>query len=442
MKEAWSKSERRKRAQQCDGNPKGFTMRQFCKNIETRSAPDERKNERDDSETDVLSEEFQVGESTELYHATQPTRLEGILGTGLTDRGPSKFGGNPGQRGISATTDFSVVSGGDFGNLVLVIDPHELRDYELVPTDYWGDGSEKEVRIIGLTSGPTIVPSSAIKRLIFITPRLPGFEARHIQRHGIPVATFWRGEMKQLTESRKAPKGGTALLREYIREMMEADFGEKVWAKRAPSGSRHQGEEPDTAIEGKLYTAIKWFLDKGNTQLWDEEAKLAFHQATMDPRYNDVFKYETSGKLYRGMRVSGPWAVEKASGVPDAVWMQNLHSQTNSKRTRGALKNVSEMIPTSKVYVPTARSNGFSSWTPDFEQAKKFASQVQDNQSITEMGIILVADASGGNFLDMSAIYDFEGLGNFRGEQERISVGDVQLEGAHFVQPSKPRNWI
>ncbi len=121
-----------------------------------------------------------------------------------------------------------MVSGGDFGNLVLVIDPHELRDYELVPTDYWGDGSEKEVRIIGPTSGPTIVPSSAIKRLIFITPRLPGFEARHIQRHGIPVATFWRGEMKQLTESRKAPKGGTALLREYIREIVaEAAVGPK-----------------------------------------------------------------------------------------------------------------------------------------------------------------------------------------------------------------------
>ena len=164
-----------------------------------------------------------------IYHATQPTRLEGILRTGLTDRAPSKFGGNPGQRGISATTDFSVVSGGDFGNLVLVLDPRELRDYELVPTDYWGDGREKEVRIVGPASGPTIVPSSAIKQLIFITPRLPGFEARHIQRHGIPVATFWRGEMKQLTESRKAPKAGTALLRElarkYIREMMEADFG-------------------------------------------------------------------------------------------------------------------------------------------------------------------------------------------------------------------------
>ena len=113
-----------------------------------------------------------------IYHATQPTRLEGILGTGLTDRAPSKFGGNPGQRGISTTTDFSVVSGGDFGNLVLVLDPRELRDYELVPTDYWGDGREKEVRIVGPASGPTIVPSRAIKQLIFITPRLPPFRSQ------------------------------------------------------------------------------------------------------------------------------------------------------------------------------------------------------------------------------------------------------------------------
>lgn len=42
--ESWSASERRKRAKDCD-NPKGFTMRQFCRNQKTRSEKGERTNE-------------------------------------------------------------------------------------------------------------------------------------------------------------------------------------------------------------------------------------------------------------------------------------------------------------------------------------------------------------------------------------------------------------
>jgi hypothetical protein len=42
--EKWSKAERRKRSKKCV-NPKGFTMRQFCKNIKTRSPKGEKKNE-------------------------------------------------------------------------------------------------------------------------------------------------------------------------------------------------------------------------------------------------------------------------------------------------------------------------------------------------------------------------------------------------------------
>ena len=43
-KEEFSKKERAKRRKKCD-NPKGFTMKQFCKNQKTRSKKGERKNE-------------------------------------------------------------------------------------------------------------------------------------------------------------------------------------------------------------------------------------------------------------------------------------------------------------------------------------------------------------------------------------------------------------
>ena len=41
--ESWSRSEREKRSKKCD-NPKGFTMRQFCKNRNTRSKRGQKKN--------------------------------------------------------------------------------------------------------------------------------------------------------------------------------------------------------------------------------------------------------------------------------------------------------------------------------------------------------------------------------------------------------------
>jgi hypothetical protein len=44
LQEEWSKSERSKRKSKCS-NPKGFTMKQFCKNQRTRSKKGEKKNE-------------------------------------------------------------------------------------------------------------------------------------------------------------------------------------------------------------------------------------------------------------------------------------------------------------------------------------------------------------------------------------------------------------
>jgi hypothetical protein len=43
LEEEWSKAERKKRKAKCD-NPKGFTMKQFCKNQRTRSGRGEKKN--------------------------------------------------------------------------------------------------------------------------------------------------------------------------------------------------------------------------------------------------------------------------------------------------------------------------------------------------------------------------------------------------------------
>ena len=62
LEEEWSKSERNKRKSKCD-NPKGFTMKQFCKNQRTKSKKGEKKNE-----------EMELEERCQKGYKTHPTR--------------------------------------------------------------------------------------------------------------------------------------------------------------------------------------------------------------------------------------------------------------------------------------------------------------------------------------------------------------------------------
>lgn len=129
----------------------------------------------------------------DLYHATPATRVDEIMSKGLRSDGPSQRGA-PAQAGVSTTTKFSVVSRGDFGNVVLVLDRNKLRGFDLVDTDYWGDGSEAEIRVVDPKKDVTVIPPSAIKELIFLTPKLMKSEIRWISKHGKPISTYWKGE--------------------------------------------------------------------------------------------------------------------------------------------------------------------------------------------------------------------------------------------------------
>jgi hypothetical protein len=62
LEEEWSQSERNKRKSKCD-NPKGFTMKQFCKNQRTKSKKGEKKNE-----------EIELEERCQKGYKTHPTR--------------------------------------------------------------------------------------------------------------------------------------------------------------------------------------------------------------------------------------------------------------------------------------------------------------------------------------------------------------------------------
>ena len=67
LDEEWSKSERNKRKSKCD-NPKGFTMKQFCKNQRTKSKKGEKKNE-----------EMELEERCQKGYKTHPKRKTKVM---------------------------------------------------------------------------------------------------------------------------------------------------------------------------------------------------------------------------------------------------------------------------------------------------------------------------------------------------------------------------
>jgi len=229
------------------------------------------------------------------------------------------------------------------------------------------------------------------------------------------------------------------LLREYIGELLkEVDLGDKVWAKDAPSSSRHAGEEENTSIEDDMQLKLMFWLERGDATSFPSDA---IQQATQDARYNDIFQYSTEGLMYRGMRIDH-WNVSELTGLSESDWRSTISADTFSRKRKGVNKLMTGLIPTSFVYNPPTRSGLLSSWTPNRVEAEKFASRVRDPKSNAEMGIILVAQASSGKFLNLEPIYKYKGMDEYKHEKERISIGPVPVEGVYLIQPSKPRNWI
>lgn len=148
-------------------------------------------NERQESEDEGISP------PDVLYHATAPTRLASIMSAGL-GQGESKFQGNIGQAGVSTTSDIDVLAGGDFGNLILVLDTSKMGgEYKFIPTDYWGDDREKEIRVMPKDDASAIISPNVISKLIFISPKLPRFEIKSLlTKYNIPIESLWRGETR------------------------------------------------------------------------------------------------------------------------------------------------------------------------------------------------------------------------------------------------------
>lgn len=97
VQEEWSESERKNRKSKCD-NPKGFTMKQFCKNQNTRSKEGEKKNEEMEVQEGVLKNlglaaAFVLGMGSTDASATTsaPMKLSKEMTTLLQNIGKEEF---------------------------------------------------------------------------------------------------------------------------------------------------------------------------------------------------------------------------------------------------------------------------------------------------------------------------------------------------------------
>ena len=123
----------------------------------------------------------------ELYHATRPPLLSKISIDGLRDfTDYSRHGA--GQHGVSFSTQLEAVTGGDFGNLILVFDGVKLREsgqFHFKPhQDPTMGTKESEIRVEMIDSASetgsgidekvdalgTEVPFNFVKKLVFLYP--------------------------------------------------------------------------------------------------------------------------------------------------------------------------------------------------------------------------------------------------------------------------------
>ena len=144
----------------------------------------------------------------ELYHATRPPLLSSIAELGLRDYSDHSRHG-AGQNGVSFATELDPLSGGAFGNLVLVFDgsalaatgQFEFRSHQ----DPTIDTPEAEVRVTMADSAAdsgsgidakvdalgTLIPFHFCKKLIFLY-KLPKFELKWLQENfpGVEIQIY------------------------------------------------------------------------------------------------------------------------------------------------------------------------------------------------------------------------------------------------------------
>jgi len=258
-------------------------------------------------------------------------------------------------------------------------------------------------------------------------------QTKHTKPDGIPKDVYYDMYQPEVVEEFTAEKalmkcmweGGEGPWNEDLRDIMHqrdagvneaGELGRQVFADRAPDG-RHYGTERDTEIESTLWQALRGYMGSG-TNLFKQDIVDLILQLAQDSQYNDVFIRHTSGDVYRGMAVNYWWLDEH---VPE--W------EDYEKRGKW-----SEVIPANFELKPKSSSPA-SSWTTDESMAEMYGKEDGEGQ----YGVVLIADSSSGDFLDLSELYRYHYLSDYDFEKETIGLGTITVKGIKVYPRPKSR---
>ena len=179
-------------------------------------------------------------------------------------------------------------------------------------------------------------------------------------------------------------------------------LGKYVW----PSANKYYNglfDETDTDIEEKLYRQLHAFFGTSSYFVkdgppLDTEAIAAIKQILRSGEYSDIFKIcQPGGVMMRGMQVPFDWVRENA---PEALL---------SLPESGSRYGWNEASPVSFKYQSAGKYGEISSWTPDFNSARRFATTWSANNPENSVSCIIHASCESGLFMDTAPFARYAG---------------------------------
>ena len=195
------------------------------------------------------------------------------------------------------------------------------------------------------------------------------------------------------------------LIMENWRKLLTEDdgvLGKYVWPS-ANKSYRGLRSEIDTEIEAKLYRQLHSFFGTSSYFVkdgppLDEDAVAVIKQILDSGEYADVFKQcQGDGLMLRGMQVSFEWIKENA---PEAL--APLPESGNSLEWNAPAK-------VNFPYQSGGKYGKISSWTPNFNSARRFATTWSPNNPENSLACIIQTSCETGTFLDTAPFARYVG---------------------------------
>jgi hypothetical protein len=216
-------------------------------------------------------------------------------------------------------------------------------------------------------------------------------------------------------------------LRSLVMELSNAPFDKFAFADQRKG---EVPEEKNNDEEQRLYDDIASYFSENST-ISKEDAEL-IHDILKSGMYKDVFHAPKEQTVYRGMAVDGNF-MRKALKLPENAEISTDPGDSDAHFT----------------FTPRG-DMGATSWTVDFEVAKKFADDMCDRKRTPFQLIMIAATDDNTNRLAAGpdGLYKIPGFDKYDIESEVIGLGQIKVSkilwayyGSEIEKPSDELDW-